>query len=98
FNIFERDAAYSTWNAKGQVGIRLNPYGHFPGSPFGYAFIIKTKQEKELTKVLLLTNESMVVSYDLKDMSFEKIYDLSAKHEFRFGVKFHQNIESLAGV
>ncbi|KAI3952442.1 hypothetical protein MKX01_005309 [Papaver californicum] len=102
FSIFERDAAYSSWNLKGHVDMSLNPYVKFAASPTGtvdyIVFIMQGEEEKESTKVFLIANESMVVSYDLKDMIFEKIYDLSTREEFPEDVSFHQHIESLACV
>lgn len=85
FCIFEMDSADYSWIAKGQVDVRLNPYAGSPcGSTFlpGHhyiLFIIEKEDENEPTKVVPLTKESSVLSYDLKDMSFKKIYDLSAR-------------------
>lgn len=79
------DSADYSWIAKGQVDVRLNPYAGSPcGSTFlpGHhyiLFIIEKEDENEPTKVVPLTKESSVLSYDLKDMSFKKIYDLSAR-------------------
>ncbi|KAI3883366.1 hypothetical protein MKW92_039612, partial [Papaver armeniacum] len=99
FRIFEMDAANSNWNVIGQVNLSLNPYWS-PSDSFldKILFITERGEEKESRKVLFLTKRSMVVSYDLKDLSFEKIFDLSACPKFRHGVKFHQYIESLACV
>ncbi|XP_026456800.1 F-box protein At5g07610-like [Papaver somniferum] len=100
FSIFEMDAANSSWKLKGQVDVSLNPYNSSIFLPYSDSilFIIERDEDKESTKVMLLTKESMVVSYDFKDMRFEKIHDLSTYTNFRHNVKFHQYIESLACV
>ncbi|KAI3875145.1 hypothetical protein MKX03_021639, partial [Papaver bracteatum] len=105
FSIFEMDSADYNWIAKGQVDVRLNPYAGSPCSstylpPYHcILFIIEKEDENESAKVVLLTKESSVLSYDLKDMSFKKIYDVSARQEFDdFNAEFHQYIESLACV
>ncbi|KAI3852321.1 hypothetical protein MKX03_018966, partial [Papaver bracteatum] len=99
FRIFEMDAANSSWIVKCQVDVNLNPYDRSSfGSTFFHLlnsilFIIESGEEK----VVMLTKDGVVVYYDLKDMSFEKIYDLSARQRFPLGIiNFYQYIESLA--
>ncbi|XP_026430347.1 F-box protein At5g07610-like [Papaver somniferum] len=104
FNIFELDSA-NCWNVKGAVDVRLNPYA---GSPYSsiirglntdfIIFITEREEENESTRVVLLTKDRSVVTYDLKGMSFEKIHDLSAGQQLNITVRFHQYIESLACV
>ncbi|RZC46930.1 hypothetical protein C5167_039876 [Papaver somniferum] len=63
------DAANSNWNVKVQVSVSSNPYSL---SFLDKILFITTEriEEKESTKVVLLTTESTVVSYDLvKDLS-----------------------------
>ncbi|XP_026434678.1 F-box protein At5g07610-like [Papaver somniferum] len=103
FNIFELDSA-DCWNVKGPVDMRLNLYAGSPYDPIfrlyrdHIIFITEREEEEDSTKVVLLTKEKSVVTYDLKDMSFEKIHDLLARRQLYLCVRFYQYIESLARV
>ncbi|XP_026405253.1 F-box protein At5g07610-like [Papaver somniferum] len=102
-SIFEMDVANSSCTPKFYIDMRLNPYGK--PTPFlrsllwhDYMFYIERGEETESAKVFLLTKEAMVVSCDLKDMSFKKIYDISKRLRKPSTAKCYQNIESLACV
>lgn len=101
FDVFRMDAAYTSWNFKGRVDLRLNPHREFDGSPpkcfYDYLLFI-VEGEEESTKMVLLTRESKIVSYDLKELSFGKIYDLSPEQDLPVRPNFYQSIESLACV
>lgn len=99
-NISEMDTAYTGWKDKCSVDLeQLKSFRKFEGShPFDYILFIRNGEEDESSKLVVLTQGNMVLSYALNEMSFKRVYDISPKRVPGRNCNFYQYIESLACV
>ncbi|XP_026400271.1 F-box protein At5g07610-like [Papaver somniferum] len=99
-NILEMDTAYTGWKVKCSVALeQLKSFRKFEGShPFDYILFIRNGEEDESSKLVVLTQGNMVLSYALNEMSFKRVYNISPQRLLGRNCNFYQYIESLACV